>query len=342
MEIYIILPPSACLKEVLSLSKKKCGFGIPSFEEISEKLKLKKRFRLKNNIQPEFQQIWLDTTHLNANLDRMIEEGDPLNANGAANQYHRLTMAAAENHFFSLEVQGASTQLISENISKANILLWSAVLNSLPQTLFRFTRKAMLQVLPTNSNLAKWNHSIDSACGLCSAPKQTNKHVLSNCSAALDRFKTRHNNILLLLANWIRDSISVDSGLCVDVDGSPVFQTIDRVFQSTIRPDLVIFDAVKVAVLELTICHESNILKSKSYKINKYSDYKLYLNSEFRNHKFELFTLEISVLGFISDLSDFCCFTKLPNLPKHIKSNIINTVITNSFNIYCRRNSKAQ
>ena len=134
-------------------------------------------------MQPEFQQIWLDTTHLNANLDRMIEEGDSLNANGAANEYHRLTMVAAENHFFSLEVQGASMQLISENICKANILLWNTALNNLPQALFRFARKAMLQVLPTNSNLAKWNHSIDSGCGLCSAPRQTNKHVLSNSSA---------------------------------------------------------------------------------------------------------------------------------------------------------------
>ena len=128
----------------------------------------------------------------------------------------------------------------------------------------------------------------------------------------------------------------------MDVDGSTVFQAIDNVFRSTIRPDLVIFDASKVAVLELTICHESNILKSRSYKITKYSDYKLHLNSEFRNHKIELFTLEVSVLGFISDLSDFCCFTKLPSLPKHIKFNIINCAITNSFNIYCRRNSKEQ
>ena len=57
VRIWLGLPPSACLKEVMSLSKKKCGFGISSFEEISEKLKLKKRFRLKNNIQPEFRRF---------------------------------------------------------------------------------------------------------------------------------------------------------------------------------------------------------------------------------------------------------------------------------------------
>ena len=196
-----------------------------------------------------------------------------------------------------------------------NILIWNKVLDSMPQALFRFTRKAMLQVLPTNSNLAKQTHTIGSICSLCGAPNQTNKHVLSNCSAALDRYKIRHNNILVLLANWLASVKSSCSTLCVDVDGSTTFRSIDTVFQPAIRPDLVLFDDSKVAVLELTICHESNLLKSRSYKLNKYSDFKLYLNPEFKKHKTELFSIEISVLGFISNITDFCCFTKIPDLP---------------------------
>ena len=259
----------------------------------------------------------------------------------AAAELHRTNLVAAENHLFSLEVQGASTQLISENISKSNILIWNKVLDNLPQALFRFTRKAMQQVLPTNSNLAMWNQTTSSGCGLCGAPNQTNKHVLSNCSAALDRYTIRHHNILLLLAQWIQGMKSNDSTLCVDVDGETSFQPIDQVFQSEIRPDLVLFDASKVAVLELTICHESNILKSRSYKVNKYSEIKSHLNPKFLSHNIQ-YTAEISVLGFISNLSDFCNFTKLSNLPNQIKANIIKTVITNSFNIYCRRNTKDQ
>ena len=72
IRIWLGLLPSACLKEVVSMSRRKCGFGIPSLEETSEKLKLKKRFRMKNNSQPDFRQIWFDTTHLNANLDRLV------------------------------------------------------------------------------------------------------------------------------------------------------------------------------------------------------------------------------------------------------------------------------
>ena len=203
--------------------------------------------------------------------------------------------------------------------ARKNILIWNKVLDSMPQTLFRFTRKAMLQVLPTNSNLAKWTHTIDSMCSLFGALNQTYKHVLSNCSAALDHYRTCHNNILVSLANWLAGVKSSCSTLCVD--GSTTFRSIDTVFQSTIRPDLVLFDESKVAVLELTICHESNLLKFRSYKLNKYSDFKLYFNPEFNNHKIELFSIQISVLVFFK-YHWFLSFYKNPGFAEsHQKSN---------------------
>ena len=336
---WLGLPPSACLREVLSMSRSMCGFGIPSIEEISEKLKVKRRFRLKNSSNPEFQQIWHDTTNLNANADRIVGGNETIY--GATRDLESSFKASAENHFFSLEVQGASTKAITENICRNNISIWNQVMDNLPQALFRFVRKALLQVLPTNSNLAEWKSSTSSSCGLCGGAKQTNKHVLSNCSASLERFKIRHNNMLLAIANWIHGVKSQSSTLCVDID-SNIFQPIDKVFQYTIRPDLVLFDASTVAILELTICHESNLLKSRSFKMNKYTNYKQHLNPKFEKHLVNLYTVEISVLGFISDLTDFCNFANLPAFPPQIKISIINSVIRNSFNIYCRRNSKEQ
>ena len=334
---WLGLPPSACLKEVLTLSKTKCGFGIPSIEEISEKLKIKRRFKLKNSDNKEFHQIWQDTTNLNALLDRIVCDNETIQ--GATRELNSSFTASAENHFFSLEVQGALTKVIIDNICRKNIILWNTVMNNLPQILFRFTRKALLQVLPTNSNLAKWKSAANPKCGLCGGPSQTNKHVLANCQAALERFKVRHNNTLLTIANWIHGARPEGSTLCVDID-SNIFQPIDKVFQDTIRPDIVLFDASTVAILELTICHESNLSKSRSYKMNKYANYNHHLNSQFKMHRIKLFTVEVSVLGFISNLAEFCAFSGLPVIPPHIKMNIINTVIRNSFNIYCRRNSK--
>ena len=88
------------MKETLTSSKKKCGFGISSFEEISEKLKLKKLFRLKYSSLSELHQICLDTTQLNANLDSLIESSDSVTS--AAAELHRTNMVAAENYLFSI------------------------------------------------------------------------------------------------------------------------------------------------------------------------------------------------------------------------------------------------
>ena len=336
---WLGLPISACLKEMLAISKLKCGFGIPSIEQISEKLKLKKRYRLKNSNNPELHLIWQDTTHLNADIDRIVCGKETIRE--ATTALTASFTAAAEDHLFALEVQGASTKIISENICRSNITVWNKVMNSLPQILFRFTRKALLQVLPTNANLARWNISANSGCSLCGSSKQTNKHVLANCPAALERFKIRHNNILLSLANWIQGVKSRGSSLCVDVE-SDIFQPIGIVFKDSIRPDIVLFDASTVAVLELTICHETNLLQSRSYKMNKYSNFSHHLNSQFSKHTLKLFTVEVSVVGFMSNLAEFCTFAKLPSLPAQNKISIINSVIRNSFNIYCRRNSKEQ
>ena len=134
---------------------------------------------------------------------------------------------------------------------------------------------------------------------------------------------------------------SCGSSLCVDVE-SDIFQPIGIVFKDSIRPDIVLFDASTVAMLEWTIFHETNLLQSRSYKMNKYLNFSHHLNSQFSKHTLKLFTVEVSVVGFMSNLAEFCTFAKLPSLPAQNKISIINSVIRNSFNIYCRQNSKEQ
>ena len=63
-------------------------------------------------------------------------------------------------------------------------------------------------------------------------------------------------------------------------------------------------------------------------------------NSNYKTFSTKLFTIEISVLGFISDLSEFIKFTKLPKMRKEtIDSMISQQAIKNSFNIYRSRNN---
>ena len=74
---------------------------------------------------------------------------------------------------------------------------------SMPQHIFNFARKALIQHLPTASNLFRWK-KIGKNAVYCNG-FQSNKHVLANCSAvvSLERYTRRHNNILQLLAEWI-------------------------------------------------------------------------------------------------------------------------------------------
>ena len=77
--------------------------------------------------------------------------------------------------------------------------------------------------------------------------------------------------IIIYLADWIYSSKPSASSLFGDLHDSSL-DPIDCVFLPSVRPDLIFLDDSKIAVLELTICHEKNILKSRSFKMNKYKD----------------------------------------------------------------------
>ena len=114
---------------------------------------------------------------------------------------------------------------------------------------------------------------------------------------------------------------------------------ISEILYENVRPDLLLFNNSKIIILELTVCHESNLQKSKIYKQNKYADIKNFLQPKFRKHSVRLFTFEISVLGFISSLTNFSSILSIPELPKTVKSNLINSVLNSTYGIYCKRNT---
>ena len=45
-------------------------------------------------------------------------------------------------------------------------------------------------------------------------------------------------------------------------------------------------------VLELTAFHESNLMPSKTYKLNKYKNLSHHLNNKYKHYNIRLFTLE--------------------------------------------------
>ena len=104
---------------------------------------------------------------------------------------------------------------------------------------------------------------------------------------------------------------------------SKKFHTVEEIFKATACPDTMIQKDSELFVLELTLCHESNSMPSKAYKLNKYKNLSHHLNYEYKNYNIRLFKFEVSTLGFVLDTDEFTAalgFSKLP-------TSVIQTII---------------
>ena len=96
-----------------------------------------------------------------------------------------------------------------------------------------------------------------------------------------------------------------------------------------------------IDVLELTICHETNLTQSRTYKESKYTDLRNNLKPAFSNHLINVYTVEITCLGLISDSQQFYTNNLNISLSDQIRHDIIHSTISNSFLIYCNRNKNS-
>ena len=146
--------------------------------------------------------------------------------------------------------------------------------------------------MPTAINLVKWGRIKDPLCPLCQKA-QTNKHVLSNCSSkvALDRYKQRHDHALSILTDWFATVLKPGNVLHVDLDDSK-HRPITEIFTS-LRPDIVIVGHSSISAMELTICHETNLQKSKQYKTDKYAALSKECHHFYRNYSVKPETIEV-------------------------------------------------
>ena len=108
-----------------------------------------------------------------------------------------------------------------------------------------------------------------------------------------------YTRYLITFKNVINDTVNVFA----DIEGFP---DPSQFFKSS-RPDIIVQVGNILNIIELTICFETNIVKSREYKQLKYKD----LRNDLINMELEtkLFTVEISVIGFMS--KDTTPFTSL-------------------------------
>ena len=107
------------------------------------------------------------------------------------------------------------------------------------------------------------------------------------------------------------------------------------------RPDIAIANNNSIQVLELTVCHETNLISSRNYKANKYKNINDFGSTLAANRKITLYFVAVSTLGFLSDTSDFTNAVNIPKMPDALKHSIVADVLKFSFSIYCNRNNAA-
>ena len=319
---WLECPASSCITEWMSSPTKFCGLGIPTFAHRAERLLLGKRNALKNSRNTAIRELWSDTihAHANQNMDNRLISMD---FQSASKQLTEEQSSASLTHFLGLESQGRASKIIGSVLPAQNINNWKVTLEKLPTFIFNFVRKAMTNQLPTLRNLQIWGCSPTDACPHCGR-SQTNKHVLSNCSApeALARYLERHNKILRLLVDWLKDKIGGGREWTIYCDLDVVgTRHVSDLFVG-VRPDLAIVNSNKVLICELTVCHETNLEISRAYKINKYSNIASARSSMIKNHVVKVCTMEVTTMGFVALDPIFLKESSLPKLNKPALENI--------------------
>ena len=154
----------------------------------------------------------------------------------------------------------------------------------------------------------------------------------------LSKYTKRHNNALEILLDWFKSNLKDKHELYADFDTASVKPITDLFLQ--FRPDIAIKHFSQIDILELTVCHESNLTSSRQYKQSKYQNLKNYIVAKDENVSVNIFTLEISVLDLTSDFELFQVHNLKEKVPPSVKTKLSRSVLYDSYNIYCKRNAR--
>ena len=212
-----------------------------------------------------------------------------------------------------------------------------SLIESLPEYLFRLVRKTFQQQLPTASNLKRWNRIGDPSCTLCqkSIP-QTNT---SYWTARHPWIATR--TVITKLFSSLHNEFEHTK------EPTNVFLSIFRPINSIRSTSLSshVFDLTSFCAKNLkSWCWYSPFATKRTSRNQNSSNSAKYekigncLQRESTHVPVSLFTVEVSVLGFVSDLKTFTKAAELPDLTTTIRSALTMKAITSSYDIYKRRN----
>ena len=286
----------------LTLPSKYLGAGVSLISDLFEKCQLSKRTILKGSSHADIKKLYYLTSDKYISSNEIIEGckdftslQNHVRKRSISKALEKKRQESVWNNFIELKEQNILIKSIVNTCTSRAISQWQKTVQILPPNIFCFCRRYLISSLPTNANLARWRKIASENCSLCGI-KQTQRHVVSFCSSALNngRFTWRHNSVLYTICQHLSSLMKNGDKLFADLIG---FESTSSLFESS-RPDACIVTANgEVLPLELTVCHELNFEKARDYKEKRYRD--LREDLKINCNMFEISFIEISALGFV-------------------------------------------
>ena len=126
------------------------------------------------------------------------------------------------------------------------------------------------------------------------------------------------------MIDWFESHLKDNCELYADIDETSVKPITDLFFAS--GPDRAIKYSLRIDILELTVCHKTNISSSQKFEQSKYQSLYNHLIVKDKETSVDIFTLEITSLGFMSDFELFQVRFLKDELSENHKAQIFESV----------------
>ena len=279
----------------LFLPTNKLGIRMSLPSDIFKSCQLVKRSILKSSVNEEIREFYKLTAKKHAEEERLLQENDK---NTAARIMRNEVNQGIINSMAGLKEQNSIMSVVKSLCTGKVINQWNRMSELMSANTYKFARKALILSLPVNNNLKRWNKIKSDSCHLCKN-KQTQLHVLNNCSVSVNegRYTWRHDSVLWTMLYYINQLQNKGYKVFADVQGYP---STSELF-SNHRPDIALKKNDEIVSIELTICFETNIIKSREYKVNRYKNLEREVN---KNSKLSKVFVEVTSLGFVPKQND--------------------------------------
>ena len=290
----------------------------------------------------EIKRLWKLTSDKNVRQDELLAKIDvnaPAVKKILQKENNKNRNENIWNKFMDLREQNKIISFMVDVCPILNINKWQKMSTNLPKNIYNFTKRSLILSLSNGANLKKWYKNQDGNCVMCNL-LQTQMHVFNFCKKALNRFKWRHDSVLKTIYNYLSFGVKAPYELLCDIPGLTPHNPSELFLENTHRPDIVIKGPESLTVIELTVPYETNLIKSREAKVEKYNDIRTKLKTPCT--KFEVIFFEVSSLGFIGQEAKVMkgYLNKLIVNSDELFLKCMEIAVRCTYYIYCRRNKE--